>query len=96
MIKYEAKQKHLMLFYVTNDILKELMTQIYKLIEYCICHYFDDIIKFEEFDLDNILTNGKPCKNILVYDFLQNLIGAKPLRIRFDKIELLECIELDI
>ena len=51
------------------------------------CYYFDDIIKFEDFDFDNILINGKSYKNTLTYNFSYKiLIGAKTLRIRFDKI----------
>ena len=49
------------------------------------CYYLDDIIKSEEFNLDNILTDEKPHENILIYD-INTLIGLKPLRIRFDKI----------
>ena len=30
------------------------------------CYYFDDIIKIGDFDLDNILIDGKSYKNILV------------------------------
>ena len=42
------------------------------------CYYFDDIIKLEDFDIDNILIDGKSHKNILFYDiscktFIQNL-----------------------
>ena len=52
------------------------------------CYYFNDIIKLEDFDLDNILIDKKSHKNILIYDILyKNLIGSKPLRIRFDKID---------
>ena len=32
------------------------------------CCYFDDIIKFEDFDFNIILLDEKSCKNILVYD----------------------------
>ena len=53
----------------------------------CTCCYFDDIIKTEEFDLDNILIDEKSCENILIYNiFYKNLIAAKPLHIRFDTI----------
>ena len=31
-------------------------------------YYFDDIIKIEDFDCDNILIDEKSYKNILVYD----------------------------
>ena len=48
---------------------------------------FDDLIKFEDFHLDNILIDEKPFENILVYNIShKTLISAKPLRIRFDKI----------
>ena len=50
------------------------------------CYYFDDIIKFEDFDIDYILINEKSYGNILVYKIsYKTLIGSKPLRIRFDK-----------
>ena len=56
--------------------------------KYCTCHYLDDIIKFEDFDLDNNLTDEKSYKNILVYNISYiSLIGAKSLRIRFDKVD---------
>ena len=32
------------------------------------CYYFDDIIKIEEFDFDNILLDEKLHKNILIYE----------------------------
>ena len=52
------------------------------------CYYFDDIIKFENLDSDDILLDGKSYENILVYDIsYKTLIGAKPLRIRFDKVD---------
>ena len=51
------------------------------------CYYFDDLIKFEDFDLDNILIDEKSHENILIYDIsYKNLIDPKPLRIRFFKI----------
>ena len=50
-------------------------------------YYFDDIIKLEDFHLDNILINEKLHKNSLVYNIsYKTLIGWKPLRNRFDKI----------
>ena len=53
------------------------------------CYYFDDVIKIEDLDFDNILLDEKSYKNILVYD-IQNLfvpfIGANPLLVRFDKV----------
>ena len=50
------------------------------------CYYFDDIIKLENFDFNNILIYEKSYKNILIYDFShKDLINLKLLRIRFDK-----------
>ena len=75
---------------------KGLMHQQYKMennelkkvrIKNCTHYHFDDIIKLEDFDIDNILINEKSHKNIFIYDILYiTLIGAKPFRIRFDKI----------
>ena len=49
------------------------------------CYYFDDIIKIEHFDFDNILLDEKSYENVSIYDIsYKSLIGAKPLRIRFD------------
>ena len=51
------------------------------------CYYFDNIIKFKNFDIDNILIDEKSYENILVYDIsYKTLIGAKPLRIRLYKV----------
>ena len=50
------------------------------------CYYFDDIVKFEDFDFD-ILIDEKSHENILIYNVsYKTLIGAKSLRFRFDKI----------
>ena len=50
------------------------------------CYYFNDTIKIEDFDLDNICIDKKSYKKILVYDILyKSLIDYKLLRIRFDK-----------
>ena len=52
------------------------------------CYYFDDIIEIQDFDLDNILIEGKSYENILFYNIsYKRLIDTKPLRIRFDKID---------
>ena len=52
------------------------------------CYYFDDIIELEDFDLDNILIDKRSHKNILICDIsYKYLIGSKPLRIRFYKID---------
>ena len=32
------------------------------------CYYFDDVIKLEDFDLDNILIDEKSHGNILIYN----------------------------
>ena len=51
-------------------------------------YYFNDIIKIEDFDLDNISIDEKLYENILVYNILyKNLITSKPLHIRFHKID---------
>ena len=42
------------------------------------CYYFHDITKLEDFDIDNILTDEKSHKNILIYDIsYKTLIGFK-------------------
>ena len=52
------------------------------------CYYFDDIIKIEDLDLDNILINEKSCKNVLLYNILyKTLIDSNSLRKKFDKID---------
>ena len=54
-------------------------------IKNCTYYNFDDIIKLEDFDVDNML---KDDRTILIYDIsYKTLIGEKPLRIRFDKID---------
>ena len=55
----------------------------------CTCYYFDYEIKFEDFNFYNILLDEKkPYRNILIYDISNKiLIGAKPLLIRFDKVD---------
>ena len=43
------------------------------------CYYFDDIIKLEDFDLDDISIDEKSYENILIYDIsCKALIDAKP------------------
>ena len=50
------------------------------------CYYFDDIIKLEDFDLDNLLIDENSLENILIYNIsYKTTIGPKPLQIRFDK-----------
>ena len=55
-------------------------------IKNCTCYYFDEMIKYKDFDVDNILTNEKSLENILInIIWNKNLIGPKPLLTRFDK-----------
>ena len=50
--------------------------------------YFNNIIKLEDFDFDNVLFNEKSYENILIYDVLcKTLIGTKTLHIMFDKVD---------
>ena len=66
----------------SNNELKEID------IKNCTCYFFDNIIKIEDFDLDNILIDEKSNEIILVYNILcKSLIDSKPLRIRFDEID---------
>ena len=48
--------------------------------------YFHDIMKIEVFDFNDILINEKLWQNNLVYNNYKTVIGASPLRIRFDKV----------
>ena len=53
-----------------------------------IFYYFDDIIKIEDFDFANILLDEKSYENILMYNISsKTFIGAKPLRVRLDKVD---------
>ena len=66
----------------SNDALKEID------IKNRTRYYFDDIIKIEDCNLDNILIDGKSHENILVYNTsYKTLIDVKPLCIRFEKID---------
>ena len=57
-------------------------------IKICKCYCFDNIIKLEDFDYNNILIDEKSHENILIHDTsYKTLIGLKPLHIRFHKIE---------
>ena len=57
-------------------------------IKYCTCYYFDDIIKIEGSDFNNILSDEKSYENIFIYDFSdKSLIGAHPLQIMFEKVD---------
>ena len=65
----------------SNNEIKEINIKMHT----CCC--FDDIIKIENLDLDNILIDEKPNDKILVYLISYINLIAKPLRIRFDKID---------
>ena len=66
----------------TNDKLKEIYIKNRN------CYYLDDIIEFEDFNLDNFLIDKKSYEYILVYKMSYKiLVGAKSLHIRFDKID---------
>ena len=46
------------------------------------CYYFDDIIKIEDFDFDNLLLDEKSYENVMIYNIsFKTLISAKPLHI---------------
>ena len=55
----------------------------------CKCYYFNDIIKFEYFNLDNILIDEKSCEKNLFHNVIlvYNYKGAETFRIRFGKID---------
>ena len=49
--------------------------------------YYSTTIKIEDFNFNNILIGKKLYENILVYNIsYKTLIDAKPLQIKFDKI----------
>ena len=49
---------------------------------------FDDTVKLEDFDIDNILIDRKSYENISIYGIsVQTLIDLQLLDIRFDKID---------
>ena len=51
------------------------------------CYYFDDIMKVEDIKVNNILLDKKSYEDTLVYNILcKEFMDAKPLRIRFDKV----------
>ena len=65
----------------SNDKLKEID------IKNCIFYYFDDMIKIEDLDLDNILINKKSYENILFYNISYKDLIIKPLCITFGKMD---------
>ena len=49
-------------------------------------YYFDDMIKIEDFILDDIFIDETSYRNILVYNIsYKTLSDAKPFHIRFDQ-----------
>ena len=50
----------------TLRIIKWILNNIN--IKNCTWHYFDDTVKIEDFDFNNILLEEKSYENILVYD----------------------------
>ena len=66
----------------TKDELKEID------IKNRTCYYFDDIMAVRDNDFRDISQDRKSYKNILIYDFShKTLMGSKPLRIKFYKID---------
>ena len=64
-----------------NDKLKKIGTKK------CTRYSFNDIIKVEGLDFDNILLDKKSYENVLInLVSYKTLIGAKPIRIMFDKV----------
>ena len=52
------------------------------------CYYFDDIIKIEDFEFNNILLDEESQENILIYNVsYKTLIGTKPLHIKFNNVD---------
>ena len=52
------------------------------------CYYFNDIMRVEDIDYDNILLDEKSYENILTHDIsYKTFVSAKPLRITFDKVD---------
>ena len=53
------------------------------------CFCFGDINNLKDFAICKILIDAKSHENILIYDIsYKTLTGSKPLRIRFDKINV--------
>ena len=68
----------------------ELKKTSIKLVKLALSRYycFDDIIKIEDFDFDNILSDEKWYKNILIYDVLyKTLVTTKPWCVMFDTLD---------
>ena len=96
LIKYKSKQKHLLPHYITNvKLMNDKLNNIYSKdalkeidIKNRTCYYFDDIIRIEDFNINNISLDEKSYEKILVYNIsYKSLIDAKPLHIMLDKID---------
>ena len=48
-------------------------------------YYFDDIIKIEDLNLDDVSIDEKWYKNILIYNISHKNLIANPLRVIFHK-----------
>ena len=68
---------------------KESKTELKEIdIKNHMCYHFNDIFKIADFDINNILIDEKPYRNILVYNIsYKSFIDSKPLPIRFNKID---------
>ena len=51
-----------------------------------LCYYFNEIVKIEDFDNDNVLIVKKSYKNILIYN-AQTFDCCQIFSIKFDKID---------
>ena len=94
LIKYRVKQKTFITisghkWQINECIINDSNDELNEVnIKNRTCYCFDDIIKIEDFNLDNILIDGKSFENNLVYSIsYKTLIDAKPLRVRFDKVD---------
>ena len=76
-IRYWIKKEYVLSYwYKMNNSKKKKIN-----IENRTCYYFDDIIKFKDFNLDNTLIDGKSYESILVCNIsYKSWIAAKPLR----------------
>ena len=63
----------------SNDKLKEID------IKNRMGYYFDDIIKIDDLNLDDVSIDEKWYKNILIYNISHKNLIANPLRIIFHK-----------
>ena len=56
-------------------------------IKNCACYYLNNIIKFEDFDFDNVLIDEWIKWIFCFMIFHTKLVGWKPVHIRFDKVD---------